>query len=151
MKIHLLQREQWLPAPIEQVFAFFGAAANLEKITPPWLRFRILPPPVDDMQAGTLIHYRLSLHWVPIRWVTEINEWRPPFRFVDVQKRGPYALWEHTHEFEQERGGTRMRDCVRYALPLGWLGTVVHGLFVRRDLNAIFDYRARQVQAIFSR
>lgn len=150
MHFYFLQRDQWLPAPIERVFAFFGDAGNLETITPPWLRFRILPPPVGEMRAGARIHYRLRWRMMPIRWITEIREWQPPFRFVDVQERGPYALWEHTHEFEPERGGTRMRDHVRYALPFGCLGSTAHRLFVRRDLAAIFDYRARQVEAIFS-
>ena len=86
---------------------------------------------------------------MPLRWVTEIAEWQPPFRFVDVQLRGPYALWHHTHAFEAHAGWTRMRDCVRYALPLGPLGRLVHRRFVRRDLEAIFDYRARKVSEAF--
>ncbi len=149
MQAFLLRREQWLPRPIEQVFAFFADATNLEAITPPWLRFRILSPGPVSMRAGTLIVYRLRWGWVPLRWVTEITEWQPPFRFVDVQRRGPYALWHHTHAFEPDGGGTRMRDEVRYALPLGPLGRLAHRLAVGRDLGAIFDYRAEAVGRIF--
>jgi ligand-binding SRPBCC domain-containing protein len=149
VRTFLLRREQWLPRPIEQAFAFFADATNLEAITPPWLRFRILSPGPILMRAGTLITYRLRWGRVPLRWVTEITEWQFPFRFVDVQRRGPYALWHHTHSFESDGGGTRMRDEVRYALPLGPLGRLAHRLAVRQDLEAIFDYRERAVSLLF--
>jgi ligand-binding SRPBCC domain-containing protein len=86
-----------------------------------------------------------------VRWVTEITDWHPPHRFVDVQRRGPYRLWQHTHEFEAVNGGTRMRDSVHYALPWGVLGRLAHNLIVQRDLNTIFDYRSRHVSAWFDR
>lgn len=145
MTEHVLQREQWLPAPVEDVFAFFADARNLEAITPPWLHFGLLPPVPTELHAGTLIQYRLRWRMVPIRWVTEIAEWQPPHRFVDLQKSGPYRLWHHTHTFEADAGGTRMKDVVRYALPLGPLGGAMHRLIVRRDLDAIFDFRKRTV------
>jgi ligand-binding SRPBCC domain-containing protein len=95
------------------------------------------------MRPGALLHYRLRLHGVPIRWTTRIETWEPPTRFVDIQLSGPYALWEHTHDFEPNgSGGTIARDRVRYAIPYGPLGTLAHRLFVRRDLERIFDYRA---------
>jgi ligand-binding SRPBCC domain-containing protein len=144
----LLQREQEIPRPIDEVFAFFADAQNLETITPPWLGFRILTPGPITMRAGARIVYRLGWRWLPLRWVTEITAWEPPLHFVDVQRHGPYALWCHTHEFEPHEGGTRMRDRVRYALPLGVLGALAHRLAVRKDLEAIFDYRARRVSAI---
>jgi ligand-binding SRPBCC domain-containing protein len=150
MRTFLLQRGQWVPAPIGEAFAFFADAANLEAITPPWLRFRILTPEAIAMRAGTLIAYHLRWRHLPLRWVTEIEEWEPPRRFVDRQLRGPYAFWHHTHSFEPDARGTRMRDAVRYALPLGPLGRLMHRLTVRRDLAAIFDYRAGKVEEIFA-
>jgi ligand-binding SRPBCC domain-containing protein len=146
-----LHREQWISRPIEEVFAFFADAKNLEAITPPWLDFRILSPEPITTRAGARIAYRLRWRRLPLRWVTEIAEWAPPFRFVDVQRRGPYALWHHTHGFETQEGGTRMRDHVRYALPLGPLGLLMHRLAVRRDVEAIFAYRASRVNDIFGR
>ncbi len=124
------------------MFAFFGDALNLESITPPWLGFRVVTPRPIAMGPGTLIEYRLKLHGMPVRWRTRIAVWEPPHRFEDVQLSGPYRLWHHTHEFElAPDGGTTMRDTVRYALPLGPLGTAAHRLFVERDLRRIFAFR----------
>ena len=149
VRVHVLEREQALPGEPEDVFGFFADAANLEAITPPLLRFRVVTPAPIRMRAGTLIEYRLRLHGVPLRWLTAIAEWDPPHRFVDVQLRGPYALWHHTHELTARRGGgTVMRDTVRYAIGFGPLGAVAHRLVVRRDLEAIFDFRARAVERL---
>jgi ligand-binding SRPBCC domain-containing protein len=147
LSLHVLRREQRLPGAPEDVFPFFGDARNLEAITPPWLGFAVTTPGPIEMRPGTLIEYRLRLHGVPLRWRTTIAVWDPPRRFVDVQIAGPYRLWHHTHEFEPDGDdGTVMRDTVRYALPLGALGTLAHRALVRRDLAAIFDFRAREVQ-----
>jgi ligand-binding SRPBCC domain-containing protein len=144
----LLEREQWLSRPIEQVFAFFGDATNLEAITPGWLRFSVVTPTPIVMGAGTRIEYRLSWHRLPMRWTTLIEVWEPPHRFVDTQFQGPYSFWHHTHIFQEQRGGTLIRDEVRYRLPLGWLGVVLHRLRIRRDLEAIFDDRARRIREL---
>jgi ligand-binding SRPBCC domain-containing protein len=151
VKFHTLRREQWIARPIDEVFAFFADARNLEEITPPWLGFRTLTPAPIRMAAGTLIRYRLSLHGVPIRWTTEIREWEPASRFVDVQLSGPYRLWHHTHRFAESNGGTRMWDVVRYRVPLGWLGRVMNAILVRRDVERIFEYRSARIAEIFGR
>ena len=138
----MFERRQRLGLPAEEAFSFFADARNLEAITPPWLAFEVLS--AGEMRRGALIDYRLRLHGVPLRWRTRIEVWEPPLRFVDVQLQGPYALWEHTHAFE--RAGERevvMRDRVRYALPLGLLGTIAHRLFVRSDIERIFEFRRR--------
>jgi hypothetical protein len=143
---HILTREQRLPGTPEEVFPFFADAANLEAITPPWLRFRIVTPGPIEMREGALIEYRLRLRGIPIRWRTRIDEWEPGVRFVDRQLSGPYALWHHTHEFAPDGPDhTLMRDVVRYALPLGPLGELAHRITVKRDLRRIFDYRAETV------
>lgn len=147
IKTFTLQRELWLPRRREEVFAFFANAANLEKITPAWLRFEILTPTPIVMRVGALIDYRLRLRGLPLRWRTEITEWNPPHRFVDVQVRGPYMLWQHTHTFEERGGGTVSGDSLRY-LPRG--GALFDRLFVRRDLERIFDYRCECMERLFS-
>jgi ligand-binding SRPBCC domain-containing protein len=139
--IHTLERKQLLPLPSAEAFDFFADAHNLEAITPPWLRFKVVTPVPIGMRAGTLIEYRLRLHALPIRWLTRIEVWEPGRRFEDVQLRGPYRFWHHSHTFEPHEGGTLMRDLVRYALPLGALGRLAEAAIVRRDLERIFDFR----------
>jgi ligand-binding SRPBCC domain-containing protein len=142
---HELTREQILPGDPDLVFGFFADAFNLEAITPPFLAFRVVTPGPIAMAPGTLIEYHLRLHRVPIRWLTRIEAWEPGERFVDVQVRGPYRLWHHTHSFEPHEDGTLVRDSVRYALPFGPLGRIAHAVLVRRDLERIFDFRHREV------
>lgn len=137
-----------LPLPIESVFPFFADAGNLEAITPPELRFRIVSPMPIDMRVGALIEYRLSLFGVPFSWLTEISVWEEGHRFIDRQLLGPFRLWHHEHRFEStSSGGTRIRDDVHYALPLDPFGRIAHPI-VRGRLNRIFDYRTEQVQAL---
>jgi ligand-binding SRPBCC domain-containing protein len=144
MRIHRLEREQSLPHPVEDVFAFFADARNLERLTPPLLRFEVLTPGPIEMRPGALIEYRLRLHGVGVDWLTRIEEWEPGVRFVDMQLAGPYRLWHHTHTFESCGSGTLMRDTVRYALPAWPLGELARPL-VRRDLDRIFAFRRDNV------
>jgi ligand-binding SRPBCC domain-containing protein len=150
LKTYQLVRTVWVPRPLDEVFAFFADARNLERLTPPWLRFETLTPSPIEMGPGTLIQYRIRWRFISLRWLTEITEWEPPTRFVDIQRQGPYKLWHHTHTFEPERNGTRITDTVDYALPLGILGVAAHAVSVRRDLAAIFDYREQHVAEIFA-
>ena len=144
--VHTLRREQRLPRPIDEVFSLFGDARNLEAITPPLLRFRVMETEPIGMGPGALIRYRLRVRRVPVGWLTVIREWDPPRRFVDEQLRGPYTLWHHTHTFEAlDDATTLMRDEVRYALPFGLVGELARRLFVGRDVEAIFDYRAKRI------
>ncbi len=144
-----LEREQRLPGSPDEVFPFFADARNLEAITPPLLRFVVVTPEPIAMRVGTLIQYRLRLHGVPVSWLTSIQAWEPPHRFVDVQVRGPYALWHHTHTFAPDGdGGTVMRDVVRYAIGFGPLGELADRLLVQRDLDAIFAFRRDAVHRL---
>jgi ligand-binding SRPBCC domain-containing protein len=140
-RIHRLERSVRIARPIDEVFAFFADASNLEAITPGFLRFRILTPTPVALRAGARIVYALSLFGVPLRWRTNITEWQPGVGFVDEQESGPYAFWRHTHEFEGDGDGTIVRDRVDYALPLGPLGAAANALFVARTLARIFDFR----------
>lgn len=151
MREHVLVQTQVLDGTPEEVFPFFADAHNLEAITPPLLRFRVVTPAPIAMHEGTLIEYRLRIHGMPVRWRTRIMEWQPPQRFVDTQIRGPYALWHHTHTFEaQADGRTLMTDTVRYAIGFGPLGGLAHRLFVRRDVERIFEHRARVIPALLA-
>jgi ligand-binding SRPBCC domain-containing protein len=145
---HLLERQQWIVRPIGAVFAFFSDAANLQAITPPWLDFCILTQLPVKLEAGALLDYRIRLLGVRLKWRTVIEDWQPPYRFVDRQVRGPYALWHHTHEFVEQDGGVLMTDRVRYRIGWGPLGSLAGGLFVRRWLDQIFDFRRQRIAAL---
>lgn len=147
---YLLTTWQWLPRPREEVFAFFSDARNLQRITPEFLKFRVLTPGVIPMHAGAVIDYRLSLRGLPLKWKTEITTWDPPVRFVDVQLRGPYAEWIHTHAFEEQEGGTLVHDSVRYRLPgPSFITRLVNSLMVAPDTARIFEYRHQAIEDIF--
>jgi ligand-binding SRPBCC domain-containing protein len=143
--VNRLHRETSVNAPLGETFAFFADAANLERLTPSWLRFSIETPLPIAMQAGTTIRYGIRVHGIPIRWVSVIEVWEPGERFVDRQLRGPYRWWRHEHIFRGDGARTRVIDDVEYAPPVAWLA----GPFVRRDVERIFDYRQRTLAAIF--
>jgi ligand-binding SRPBCC domain-containing protein len=146
MALHVLTTSVSVSLPREQVFAFFADAANLGRITPPELRFRILTPRPIPMHEGIVIDYGLRLFEVPLRWQARITRWQPPVRFVDEQLRGPYHVWEHTYLFRDDGGGaTIVEDVVRYGLPLAPLGEIFHPL-VRLQLEQIFRFRRSAVR-----
>ncbi len=144
MKVYTLHREQFLPISIQQAWDFFSQAQNLEKITPKDMGF-VVRTKLDDtpIYNGMKIDYTVSpLFNIPMHWRTEITSVDAPNKFTDKQLKGPYALWEHTHTFQEVTGGVRMTDNVLYGLPLGWLGTLAHKLIVKNKLEGIFNFRA---------
>jgi ligand-binding SRPBCC domain-containing protein len=144
MRDSILERTQRVAPALEEAFAFFVDPENLAEITPPWLGFRIVEAPVP-LEHGALIRYRLRIKGLPVRWLTEITVWQPPRTFTDVQLRGPYRFWEHTHRLTPCGGGTEIYDHVRYVTPGG---TGVERLFVRPLLDEIFEYRAQRIEEL---
>jgi len=134
---------------LDEVFEFFSRAENLQELTPGWLNFEILNVDPSPVRKGTLIEYRLRLHGMPVRWRSQIVAWGPPHMFVDVQRKGPYKLWHHTHRFMAQGNSTRIIDEVRYQLPFGILGRLAHSLLVRRDIENIFQFRREKIQSLF--
>jgi ligand-binding SRPBCC domain-containing protein len=143
----VLERRQRVPLPLERTFAFFADPGNLARITPPWLGFRILTPPPLVMAQGLRLDYRVRALGIPVRWRSLISVYEPPHVFRDVQLSGPYRRWEHTHRFREAEGGTVVKDRVVYELALGSLGALLHGVLIRRQLEAIFDYRRDRITA----
>jgi len=147
VKTYVYESSIWLPRRLDEVFAFFSDASNLEVITPPWLKFSVVTPRPIEMRPGTLIDYRLKLRGLPIRWQSEITAWDPPHSFVDEQRRGPYRRWVHTHTFVPAPDGTLVRDEVEYAV-LG--GRLVQKFFVAPDIEKIFAYRSAKLQELLA-
>jgi ligand-binding SRPBCC domain-containing protein len=152
MKVFVLEKETLIQAGPAIVWDFFSSPHNLAQITPPYMRFRIKNcPSAKEIYNGMLIRYRVSpLAGIPLGWVTEIKDIKKGSRFTDVQQHGPFALWEHTHIFEAAGNDVLMTDRVRYALPLGLLGVWARKLFVKRQLEEIFEYRDARIREIFS-
>lgn len=147
MADHVMESRLWLAIPRPDVFTFFADPRHLPLLTPPAMRVRLLTPDVV-MRAGAVLDFRLSWGIVPLTWRLFIREYDPPYRFVDVQVRGPYSRWEHRHRFLEADGGTWVDDRVTYRLPLGPLGLLTHALVVRRQLRALWAYRRRRLQAL---
>jgi hypothetical protein len=144
MADHILETRIWLARPRPEVFAFFDDPRNLVQLTPPHLRLRLLTPRTT-LAAGAVLDFRLRWLGLPVAWRTYVREYDPPYRFVDVQVRGPWARWEHRHRFLEEGGGTWVEDRVTYRPPLGPLGEALHGALVRRQLRALWAFRQRRV------
>jgi ligand-binding SRPBCC domain-containing protein len=144
MADYILESRVWLARTRAEVFAFFADPSHLLSITPPAFRLRVVGGP-PALSTGAVLDMRLQWLGVPIRWRAFIREWDPPYRFVDVQVRGPYARWEHRHRFLEEAGGTWVEDRVTYRLPLGPLGRAAHALIVRRQIAALWRYRSRRL------
>ena len=150
MKIYSLKKRQLVPLHLADVFMFFSKPGNLQILTPGNLGFQILTPEPLDMKEGAVIDYTIRLVGIQVRWTTLISAYDPPRKFVDIQLRGPYSFWHHTHTFTPLAEGTLIKDEVRYALPFGFIGTILHSLVVRRQLEKIFSYRAQIVERLFS-
>ncbi len=151
MKFYHLDRIQILPLPLDQAFAFFADPRHLEASTPPFVHFKFTREPPAVFQAGSVVDYRVRMLGVPFRWQARIELWEPPHRFVDIQVKGLFASWHHTHLFEDAGDGhTRMRDRIEFAMPMGALGRVAYRLFVARTIERIFDVRAEHLAALLT-
>ena len=149
MADYIVESRMWLPKPRAEVFAFFADPANLVRVAPPSLRLRLLAPP-PPMTAGAT--FDVGMTWLGLRWRwrTFIREYDPPFRFMDVQVRGPYARWEHRHLFLAESNGTTVEDRIVYRLPLGPLGRAAHAVFFHRHLTALWRYRRQKISELLA-
>jgi ligand-binding SRPBCC domain-containing protein len=151
MKIYTINRKQHFPIDINQAWDFFSSPQNLKYITPRYMGFEIINEQNKlPLRTGQMIEYRVRPKFnIPLQWVTEITHVREPFSFIDEQRIGPFRLWHHEHHFREDYRGVEMTDIVTYALPLGYIGRLIHQLFVKKDLERIFDYRAQVLSGYF--
>ena len=151
MKVYRLYRQCYINASLEQVWDFFSYAGNLKLLTPAYMNIKITSGNLPDKAfAGQIISYTLSpVAGISLSWITEITDVLPNKLFVDEQRRGPYKLWHHEHHFEEQKGKVLMTDIVLYSMPFSFIGTIARFLFIKRQLDNIFDYRQRQIETIF--
>lgn len=150
MTVHLLTRKQFIPLSLQEAWPFFSTPRNLEAITPDFLNFRITSNVPEEIYSGLIITYKIAaVARIPMTWVTEIKHVESLYRFVDEQRIGPFRFWFHEHSFQPVSGGIEMTDIVHYQMPWGWLGELVHLVFIRRRLNAIFDFRRAYIEELW--
>ncbi|GJM35071.1 MAG: hypothetical protein DHS20C18_40720 [Saprospiraceae bacterium] len=151
MNIKCKTWNQFIPRPIEEVWAFFSNPENLNRITPNDMSFEIISEPsIVNMYPGMIIQYRVSPFWgLKMRWVTEITNVKDQAYFIDEQRFGPYGFWHHQHHFEAVDGGVMMRDILHYKIPYSIIGSIVDAFFVDKKIESIFVYREKVVNEIF--
>ena len=148
--VYRLNTVQKLPITVEKAWDFLSDPGNLKNITPDYMGFKILEGADEKMYAGQIIKYTVTpVLGLPLGWVTEITHVKDNEYFVDEQRFGPYSLWHHKHFLKAIPGGVEMIDIVDYKLPLGILGRIAHPLFVKRQLNQIFNYRYNKLIELF--
>ena len=149
MKLYTLERSQCFNHEIEHIWEFFSSPKNLSRITPGYMEFQIVTPLPKEMYPGMIIQYVVKpFANFPMKWTTEITQLKEPYFFIDEQRLGPYAFWHHQHHFEEVENGTKVTDIVNYALPFGILGRLAHGIFVKSQLEFIFDFREKALKKL---
>lgn len=153
MAFYSITTHQNVPISLEEAWDFFSSPKNLAEITPDHLGFKITSKDVrEKMYPGQIITYKVKpLLGIPLPWMTEITHVKDKEYFVDEQRFGPYALWHHKHFFKEIEGGVEMIDKVDYKLPLGFLGSIAHALFVKKQLQGIFNYRFKKLEELFGK
>lgn len=151
MKTYELHRKQKLAIDIDTCWEFFSAPQNLNEITPDQMDFKILSGADRKIFPGQIIKYKVKpFPFWQTDWVTEITHVKDGAYFVDEQRFGPYKFWHHKHFFTPCEGGVLIEDIIHYKLPLGFLGTIAHGLFVKKQLEGIFEYRNKKLKTLFA-
>jgi len=150
-KVYSIKTVQNIPIPLAQAWDFFSKPDNLKVITPASIALTVTSQPYSEqMYAGQVIEYTLRpILGIPLYWMTEITHVQDQRFFVDEQRFGPYSFWHHQHHFTAIPGGVQMTDIVHYKLPLWFLGDIAHALFVKKQLQGVFDYRFKQVEKLF--
>jgi len=150
MPAHSIKSVQKMPVSIEKAWDFFSDPAELRKITPGNIGFKVISKHQGNrIYAGQIIEYTVKpLFGISLYWMTEIVHVKEMEYFIDEQRKGPYKLWHHQHHFKAVEGGVEMTDIVHYKNPVGWFGQLANSLFVKKKLREIFEYRFKKIEEI---
>jgi ligand-binding SRPBCC domain-containing protein len=142
---------QHFPISLDEAWAFFSNPANLKDITPAHMGFVVTSRHHgEEMYSGQIIRYIVRpLMGIPLKWCTEITHVEDKKYFIDEQRFGPYAFWHHQHHFTETADGVLMEDILNYKVPLGFLGDIADSLFIKSEVNGIFDYRRKILKERF--
>ena len=150
-KVTSFKTVQVINTTMEEAWSFFSDPANLPKLTPEELSFKVISKfHGEKMYAGQVIEYyvRPVLN-IPLYWMTEITQVKHHEYFIDEQRFGPYSFWHHQHHFREVTTGVEMTDIVHYKLPFWFIGDIANDWFVRKQLANIFGYRKKMVEEMF--
>ncbi|MCB0424862.1 MAG: SRPBCC family protein [Flavobacteriaceae bacterium] len=150
--IYTLKAKQELNLPIKEAWDFFSRPENLEKITPPFMGFKITSEVESKAYSGQIITYKVNiLPGISSKWVTEITQVQEGQFFIDEQRFGPYRMWHHEHFFyELPNDKTLMEDKISYKIPFGILGHLAQKLFIKKQLKTIFEFRKQTLNQMFN-
>jgi len=153
MAFYQLIKTQQVAATINEIWDFISSPSNLKKITPEHMGFVVTSNTgKEKMYPGMIITYKVSpLFGINLNWVTEITHVKDKEYFVDEQRIGPYSMWHHEHKIEPIEGGVLMTDIVTYQPPMGILGAIANSLFIKKQLQDIFDYRTMALEKQFGK
>ncbi len=152
MSTYHIHTKQLVPITLKEAWDFFSSPKNLKEITPDYMGFHIRSEYDGKMYPGQIIEYTVKpVLGIPMYWMTEITQVKEQHFFIDEQRVGPYNMWHHQHFFREVEGGVEVEDMVHYRLPLGPLGNIAHALFVKKQLQGIFDYRKKVLEERFGK
>ncbi len=153
MAFYQLIKTQKVPVSLEEIWDFISSPINLKEITPEHMGFTVTGNTgAEKMYPGMIITYKVSpMFGIKLNWMTEITQVRVHEYFVDEQRIGPYKMWHHQHKIEQIEGGVLMTDIVTYQPPMGFLGALANSLFIKKQLQQIFDYRTIALEKRFGK
>ena len=153
MSVHSIKTVQKIPCSLTTAWDFFSDPANLAKITPGNLNFKVISKyHGNKIYPGQIIEYTVKpILKIPLHWMTEITHVEKEKYFIDEQRKGPYNLWYHQHHFKTIEGGIEMTDIVHYKIPFGFIGEFANSIFVKSQLRKIFEYRFQKVEEVFDK
>ena len=153
MPVYQFYKEQRIHTTVDEIWDFVSSPRNLKEITPDYMGFEITTAHMSDiMYPGMIISYKVSpVLGIKLPWVTEITHVSNKDFFVDEQRKGPYKMWHHEHRIIQTDDGLIMTDLITYEPPFGVLGALANKLFIKKQLNDIFDYRKKIIDEKFNK